>query len=336
MASTLLKDSQDIDRLKFETNTAYIHCKDFEYHVMYDGNIDKHNKKNFIDKNKNVKYFVSDQKKLMISILSGPYHLLMNSFSILFHKILEDPQCFLIIDISNIKETDHTFMSFLYTVLKDNKIDYVVVDRKSLDYIVINNFYYVADPNDGIIWHEDLFDIAKKYVKNTSVVPHRKVYLSRKRIPDRTYIEAFKNLKVDLKKLSYNNDNRIYNEEELEQFFKSNGFEIICPEDFINLQQQIDFFYSTKTLVSVTSSGLTNCIFMQDNQTVIELETPLTIQYPDVLGNPIGVRNELHHFYKSLSYLKSHNYIAIANKTRMPSDLIQVFNNNQIIKEVLK
>lgn len=59
--------------------------------------------------------------------------------------------------------------------------------------------------------------------------------------------------------------------------------------------------FKTKELISLTGSGLMNMMFMQRNQSVIELSTPL-VMYG---------QTSLHPFYYEISHISRHNYTSI-------------------------
>jgi hypothetical protein len=66
------------------------------------------------------------------------------------------------------------------------------------------------------------------------------------------------------------NIRRVLNEEEIKEFLKSIGFEIITPGQ-VSLQEQIKTFINAKVIVSPHGAGLTNMVFAPPNTTVIEM-----------------------------------------------------------------
>jgi hypothetical protein len=155
---------------------------------------------------------------------------------------------------------------------------------------------------------------------------------------------------LNAENFSYPNDNRIDDHSKIEKIFLDLGFEIVYPEDFNNFQEQLDFFYSVKSLASITSSGIVNAVFMPPGGNIIEIVTPLITQSPVVSNeylkkhnvNPtdyeidINTVQEIHMFYHNLAFFKDHTYIGIPNYSR-DSDKLQAFiDNNKILKEMLE
>jgi capsular polysaccharide biosynthesis protein len=132
------------------------------------------------------------------------------------------------------------------------------------------------------------------------------------------------------------NDNRLDNEEVLEQYFESLGYEIVCPDDFNSFQEQLNYMYSVKKLVSVSGSGLTNSLFMQPSQTVVELVTPLCIPLDDE-DNPYKsiLIEDLHHFYSTMAFKKHHKYVALNNQEKSASSIINQIEKDPSLKQFL-
>jgi capsular polysaccharide biosynthesis protein len=96
--------------------------------------------------------------------------------------------------------------------------------------------------------------------------PTKKIYLSRRAAVE-ALIKTF-NEPVDITKYpSY----RIDDEAELEDFFKSNGYEIVYPEDFNSMEEQISYMQQVKVFVSISGSGFLNQLFMNSDTHVMEL-----------------------------------------------------------------
>lgn len=289
----------------------------------------------------NLLSLVSDKKKIFISPEGAFFHLFSDTLAPLFQQLELDKDVEVIVNISKISNpmfttnqtefTDNSFTGFFIKVLKDRGISVKLINKNYYDAININNFYindykfYVGDT------YSALFNAFSRYVNDSTIEPYRKAYLSRKRIPSR--IEVFTD---SSKREVMSNDNRLDNEELLENYFKDLGYEIVCPEDFESFQDQLDYMYSVKTLVSVSSSGLSNSIFMQPSQTVVELVTPLQIPFDDE-NNPYGsiLIQDLHHFYSTMAFKKSHKYIALSNEHKKSSEIINQIEKDPTLKNFL-
>ena len=141
--------------------------------------------------------------------------------------------------------------------------------------------------------------------------PHRRVYLSRSHIDHRQYETRDGHV-------GYRDDVRLENEELLEDFFRSNGYEIVVPEHKFNtFREQLEYMRSVKVLASVTSSGITNALFMEDGQTVIEIVAELV--FP---GEDLTTEQTLFGTYIQTSYEKLHTHVCIPSR-RDPKPVIK-------------
>jgi hypothetical protein len=146
---------------------------------------------------------------------------------------------------------------------------------------------------------EYISDNAKNFSKTTdSTVPNRKVFISRKR-----------NLLVD------EAETRRIHQDSVEELFKTAGFEIINGEMFQSLELQIKYFNDVSVFVGFTGSGLASSMFMQPGQKVVEIVCPINVDKSQ--------KYEIHNFYKTISLLKKHSYVAVSNIDRDKESLIE-------------
>jgi hypothetical protein len=127
--------------------------------------------------------------------------------------------------------------------------------------------------------------------------------------------------------------------QKLEELFVSMGYEVIATESLKSFQEQLDLFYETKVVASITGSGLANAAFMQPGQTLIEIFTPLVVPVGSPgkakdLTDPFYVQ-ELHNFYKNLAFYKNHTYLAINTESRSFEKLNETIQNDLKIKNFL-
>lgn len=264
---------------------------------------------------------LGNQKKLVVSMVNSFYHSILDNMSDVIHALESYPKHELIIDTSetekHLKEVPsdgfiyhNVFLYFLET-LKMKKIKYRIVNLKKYDIIYINNFRVVTYDLESIRKASLVYDFFKMRLSNPKAKPTRKVFISRALTTGREY---------DAPTLSYSNDDRMDDHEKLDNLFESMGYEIVKTEELGSFQEQLDLFYETKVLASITGSGLANAAFMQPGQTLIEIITPLVV--------PVGVpgrakditdpyyTQELHNFYKNLAFYKDHTYFGIHNNER--------------------
>lgn len=169
-------------------------------------------------------------------------------------------------------------------------------------------------------------------------------------------------------------DKKIYNETELEDFFRSNGFEIIDPgtdfhEDDCILKQKkrydyslckncsiekaINYFNDVKLLISVSSSSLQNALFMKNSGTMVELSSKFYLPQEQVDLEEIyfadietsikenmmneGIKNmKLNHiWHKDLAERLKINYISINNYDMNGRTIIDNIKNNSALMKLI-
>jgi hypothetical protein len=282
--------------------------------------------------------FVSDQPKVLIPISMSFYHFYHDFFGAFLTQYELMPDAKYIIDITVIKDISPlpSFLKLFFKFLNDNKVDYESVDFGKTNKININNFYYTnlqaesSELNDPAL---KIYNMSQNYVKDVNVLANRKIFLSRKNFQNRD-LSPFIN-----ERLPFQNDNRIDDEKKAEEYFKTLGFEVVIPENFKNFEEQINYMYEAKTIISYTGSGLTNAFFMRPGSTVIELVTPL-ISFSS-LGNGVtealsNAQEEIHHFYHLLAQSMNHKYIGIRNKERSIDKIIETIESDKALKLFLE
>jgi hypothetical protein len=264
---------------------------------------------------------LGNRKKLVVSMVNSFYHSLLDNMSEIIYAMESYPKHEIIIDVSETQKTlkqdpsqsfmyHNVFLYFLET-LKIKKIKYRIVNLKEHDIIYINNFRVIHYDLEPIRKASLVYDFFKERVSNPKAKPTRKVFISRSLTAGRNY---------DAPTLYHSNDDRMDDHQKLDAFFASMGYEIVTTEKLDSFQEQLDLFYETKVVASITGSGLANAAFMQPGQTLIEIVTPLVV--------PVGVpgrakditdpyyTQELHNFYKNLAFYKDHTYFGIHNDAR--------------------
>jgi len=299
--------------------------------------------------NTNKLSFISDQTKFLIQYKDGYYHEIIDFLGFFINALEISKEL-------NIKDPFFIFASapsegsqiriFFDKLLQDLKINnYIILDKK-IKILEINNCFTLIDlknPPPVPSPVESMYNLFKNlYVKEKDKIPFKKVYLSRRKvwrnINEKDIYEKGINLNLNSKKSRPRTEIRIFEEEKLENFLINFGVEIIHPEEFFknNYASQIDYFYKTKTLISVTSSGLINQIWMQPNTNVIEISTSLMFVDNHLFDKDYDVINEyLQNAYKDFSYLKDQSYFAIANKDLQADTIINKIKNNKYVMSIL-
>lgn len=294
----------------------------------------------------NAIHFISNRKKVIKTISGSFYHAFADDFAEIIFVSNIYPKVEFIFDISEIQGSldspSYEFFAYFLECLDKKKIKYTLVDLKKFDVLYINNFYHLVIPFESGARLDLLADFFKDFVTDKNQKPYKKVYVSRARLAHRQPNENAKNF-------YYSDDNRIDDHTEIEKIFLDMGFEIICPEDFSSFQEQLDYFYSVKTLASLTSSGIANALFMQPGGNLVELVTPLLTVSPvidekyfrineidvDSYDQHPEVVHEIHMFYHSLAFFKEHTYIGIPNSSRKARKIRDFIDKNLLLKAML-
>jgi hypothetical protein len=114
---------------------------------------------------------------------------------------------------------------------------------------------------------------------------------------------------------------RIDREDLTEDYMRSHSIDLSYPELFDSYEDQMKYYANCKTLISTTSAGLLNMLYMPPRSTVIELYTP-------IYGGGAGYRETYHDQYRLLSVLCGHNHITIPNTTRSFEEIKSIFGEN--------
>lgn len=272
--------------------------------------------------------FISDSPKMFYTLTGGPHHFINDTVGVVLKFVEENPKVKLYLDITEIKNSDQKMYDFFYKVLKDLSVDFELISLVNVHHLIADNFYIVKNFYRYFNSPEYVYKYYSKYFSNKDAAPTKKVYLSRKLIPERDWSNP-KNT------LSIKNDYRINNEYKLEQFLHSHGFDIIQPELFESFEDQVNYFSDVKLLVSSTSAGLVNSYFMKPGSNVVELVTPMLFLFIDNIGDKSGDYHvQLHHFYQLSSYLRNLNHVSIPNNKRDADDLIYKIKNDKFISEL--
>lgn len=122
--------------------------------------------------------------------------------------------------------------------------------------------------------------IRKDFESHIVPIKFRNVFISRERY-NKAYLE-----RID----EFRSQQRYYKDEkELEDFFRSEGYEIVYAEDY-ELIDQIKLFSEAKTIASVAGAGLFNLLWGNKDTKVLEIMTnPLYRYHFKEFGEHVGV-----------------------------------------------
>lgn len=285
--------------------------------------------KNFLD-------LRSEKTKVLLTLHSGMFHFWYDNVGPLLDFLNKNPDTVVLLDNSVMRinedvldSVDKSFYSFLLKMLDDMGVKHFEFTYERIPGIVINNCYFFVHGERIVDSPKVIYNhIKDRYIRNESVEPYRNVYISRKYMEDRTYRPG------EMKPgLSFNHDNRIDDESILEKFFSENGFDIVAPEEFETFEDQINFFNEARTVISLTSSGLTNTIFMQPGTNLVELVTPLiATRWFDEAAGANDAEESLHHLYVLIAFQKGMKHFGIPNELRDAQSLVDYIKKHNLME----
>lgn len=255
-------------------------------------------------------FLLSDQKKCVIAVTSQFFHVVGDLIGLCLYELERDPEVGFIFDFSKVNnflpgiEEVHKYFQARLTKLG---VKYVSIKSSSTTYYPMKNFYYTSNKYMTLY----VIKLLEKFFEQerSEVEPFRKIYLSRGKAPQHSN-DIRQNLPSEIPSyVEFTDDERIDNEPKLEKYLLEKGFDIVYPESFYSLEDQIKFISEARILMSVTSAGLINSVFMKPGGLVVEIQSPLIS-----LGGKFGIHQSLHNFYHPISYPLSHNYISIPSQ----------------------
>lgn len=289
----------------------------------------------------------SPNKKIFIVANEGIFHLNIDVLTKIF-SVLDTTNHSVVVDTKFLKLNDSlpgkkNLFNYFSTVIDlfNSMFNDRVQTFSSHEYegYLINN-YSVIDKHYTATTLESTktFALIREAFKVSKKINNKKVYLTRRLVDKRgPYGDGLDVSNKDF--TDFRMDDRMLNEEVLEEFFASKGFEIIAPEMFESVEDQVSFFGNVKTLVSVTSSGISNSIFMPEGSNVLELVTSFIVEshYNSPDGTPKAKLMEvLHNQYGPLAYLLDQNYARMPNFNRDPHDIINRIMNSSAMRGFLE
>jgi hypothetical protein len=268
----------------------------------------------------------SNQKKILLSANIGMYNFFYTTIPTILRlsELFNDAVIYLDVSVTKLESNNRGFVDFMRTVLDGEDIDYQIVDPETTDGLIVNNFVtlFAGDVDVYASHIAKASRLYKKYANVEQVEPYRRVYLSRRNIMPRDMHHLPDGLSTKV-------DHRLLDESVLENFFSKAGFEIVCPEDdFDSMASQIKYFNSVKTLASITSSGISNSMFMQPGGTILEIQTPFIGES----DSPGTGQESLHLLYGPMSYILNNIYVSIPNNDKLSKTIIETITSTDASK----
>lgn len=266
-------------------------------------------------------YFISDEPKVFVRGRQEFFHLVFDTFAIILQEYEKNPNTLFIINIEYDNIITEPAWNLMLEILKAKNIKFELVAISMNKPLLINNFKYFKE-------YPLLVKSVQNVVKELSIffsnkTANKKVFLSRKKfVPNRSDVIFYAS--ENKESFNFKDDIRLDNEDLVADYFSKLGFEIIYPEDFADMKDQIYFFSQVKTLVSVTSAGIVNCVFMPKGSKVIELTVPLVV----------GGVESVHDVYHGISFTKFHKYLSVPSM-RKSQDIIDIIESDIELKRFI-
>lgn len=278
--------------------------------------------------------FYSNEEKIFLKIPNSIYHFLHDVLPTMLKLFEFNNNVLFILDFTAMKDSayDKNIFNFTNKILKDYDIKHEIIYDMSYNSIPeeasttagiqnlinLNNFYYrdfrsIDHTHSGLL--NKYFD---RYIVNKTAKPYKKVFVSRQ------LSKADKAITV---KPEWNNRftrnfvERIDSEKKIVNFFSSSGFEIVYPENFNSIEEQINYFYEVKTIASLSGGSLSNAIFMQENTNMIEIISTMMSPFSHPETKVLDWQEYHGHFYSAIAFQKRQNYFGI-NSIDASSDII--------------
>lgn len=274
--------------------------------------------------------------KLIITVIPGISHLFLDRFSIIIEwfKRNKNGNAIIFYDEGQWhKQEDKDDLFYFFKLFNDyvkntsnNLQKCLLIEINNQTKIIINNYVIFKNYLNLIGKYHRVSNLKKiRDFYSSDLKPFRKVYISRQKTPHKPiYFTTGTNIQ-DLINLNRFDDERCENEENLENYLKTYGYEIIYPEDFENMEKQIKFFSEVKKLICLTHSGISNMIWLPDNSSVIEISVPLIVNKEEIFET----------MWNHLAFCAQHHYTMIPSFSGTAEDIINKIENNLELKKYI-
>ena len=272
---------------------------------------------------------ISERPKLIIYSEGGLYHFWVNTAAMCLEWVRKNPRGIIVLasphnDYNEIKNINRgvseglnshgKFIYLLKTYLLSMNADLFVFNFRHINVFPIKNFQIMKShhnaTNHSLLQNLSVF---ASNIASDKSLPWRKVYLSRSKTIQPPITETLGTDLGKIKQVNIFDDERCSNEQLLEKYLSDLGFEIICPEDFDSMEEQIKYFHTVKTLIAVTGSGLANMLWMKPNGKVIEISVPIIVRGEE----------SLQYLYPELAYGANLQHSHLPNPSRSAEEVIQ-------------
>lgn len=298
----------------------------WKYHSMY----------GFIELSPDTKInydFVSDTKKIIIFDKISLFHLFIEILPAIVDILTNYEDVEIIFNINQSRyfhnQTTFEFLRNFSGFLNAKYNNRITIVGKIKDFIVSINNYAITDsalhlPAPSSVTKTR--ELLREFL-GIAPVPDKKIYLSRRHMEGIRY-------PIDWITSGIETDNRIADEKELELFFAKQGFDIVIPEEFDSLFDQLRYLAQASVLVSATSSGLGSMIVMNPGSSVLEIFTTMAFM-TEHDGNKY-LNEVFHNQYGPSCFTLGLNSARIPNVDRKAKTIIKKIKNSKSLQGFLQ
>lgn len=283
---------------------------------------------------------MSSKRKYVFMLREALGHFLLNNLALIFNIFEQDKDAVFVIFTGEDSEPENEWVGshryklieYMYELFARHGITYYLIKSNlySYNYNEYNNESGVLEKIGVGRSGERVVNCLIYRAKNFTVVDVARSTMQMSLKDIKRYIDEYicdiyesnpdKHVKLYLSRGTYNvepepfetNDDstvkyksssiRVYEEDVLEEYLESIGFEIYQPHKMEKIEDQIKKIFSASLVVGSTGTGLVNSIFMEDEKIVIELRTELGGEH-----SPHWIVEDYWHF----SIARNHLYIGV-------------------------
>lgn len=291
----------------------------------------------------------SDEQKIHMVLGGSLFHIVTDEISSLayLHETYPDATLVLVYLYTGERElvTKLKVMNYLQTILKiaGVKAEFVWIDRPGPQpfplYVKAKNYFVVnKETSRGTVPTINQGRELLALGLDPSPMPFRKAYLSRKKVANGLTVHLSDENSFSPDSPNYTFAQRIDDSDRLEKYMIDKGFEIVYPEDFAGLKEQIEYMRTVRTLVSISGGGLINTLFMQPGQTVIELQTEIitraatnrdkNVPFKDLV---FEYERRVHPHFQELSHIAGQYHFSVSNDMNVDTLIERIENSPGLV-----
>lgn len=261
---------------------------------------------------------LTEELKVLIDVSDTFYHFFTETLPLIvkLHRVDPSIRFVLYVRKSWRLETD-SFIDVLFDVLEELDAKWTVLDIHHEDFFPacrIRNFLRTDPSVFNFHASTSLADISRaalllqqKYLGSVDTTPWRKIYIPYSPKNPTGFGSVY------IKNGSYRDDARMNDEWKIQQYFLDAGYEVIMTKQEFEaggIAEQIRFMSEVAVLASISSSGLTNMLFMQPGGKVVELAAEVVVPSHTGPDGLVRTKQSVPPYYQ-LSFGMGHTHVMV-------------------------